>query len=392
VLDLGVIVAGAEAGRLLADHGADVIKIESRDHLDGSRLATIATGMSESFARGHRNKRSLGLDLRSDHGKEIFRRLAEVSDVVLSNFKPGTLESLGIDHAALSACNEGIVTVESSAFGESPAFRGFFGYGPLVRAVSGLTHQWRYPDLEEGFGDGLTVFPDHLAGRLSASIALALVLRRRRTGRGGDAKTAQIDIIMNAAAEAIAELDRPRGLGDAPRGVFAAAGDPDQDQWIYLEVDGDPSFRALCESMARPDLAGDRRFASASRRVEHRAELEEIVKVWTAGLVAETMAAALQRAGVKAAPVVHEVNLPDDPDLVARSAFTMLAQPHYPEGLRVHGAEVEFTSLGMPLRHPAPLLAEHTREVVADVLGMADDQIDALVKDRVLFVHEASES
>jgi crotonobetainyl-CoA:carnitine CoA-transferase CaiB-like acyl-CoA transferase len=242
VLDLGVIVIGAETGRLFADLGADVIKIESRAFPDGSRASAAAGTVSPSFAWGHRNKRSLGIDLRHPQGKELFLRLAEVSDVVLSNFKPGTLESLGLGYKALREVNPRIVVVDSSALGSSGPASRRMGYGPLVRARTGLTSLWRYLDRPESYCDGLTVYPDHTAARIGAAGALAALIARRRTGRGGTVSISQAEVMLTQfSAEFLRETFDPgtlvpignRGEFDAPWGVYACAGD---DQWCVITI------------------------------------------------------------------------------------------------------------------------------------------------------------
>ncbi|MET0419704.1 MAG: CoA transferase, partial [Actinoplanes sp.] len=151
VLDLGVIVVGAELGRLFADLGAEVIKVENQAFPDGSRQSFDGAPVSGSFAYGHRNKLGLGLNLRSDEGAAVFKRLVVQADVVLSNFKPGTLESLGLGYEQLAAINPGIVVADSSAFGPTGPWSRRLGYGPLVRASTSLSGLWRYLDDDNGF-------------------------------------------------------------------------------------------------------------------------------------------------------------------------------------------------------------------------------------------------
>jgi crotonobetainyl-CoA:carnitine CoA-transferase CaiB-like acyl-CoA transferase len=185
VLDFGVIVVGAECGRLFADEGADVIKVESSAFPDGSRQNRGTGLIAPTFATGHRNKRSLGLDLRHPEGKAVLLRLVRDCDVILSNFKGGTLESLGLDYGSLKAINPGIIVADSSAFGPSGPWSTRMGYGPLVRASAGLTMLWRYPGEPDSFCDAITVYPDHVAGRIGVIGVIALMIRRLRTGHGG---------------------------------------------------------------------------------------------------------------------------------------------------------------------------------------------------------------
>src|SRR5690606_12119652 len=175
--DLGVIVAGAELGRILADQGAEVIKVENRAFPDGGRQSDTPTAVSFSTGQGHRNKVSVGINLRSPEGIELFKRLAAESDVILSNFKPGTMESLGIGYEVISKVNPRIVMADSSALGSSGPLARSMGYGPLVRASAGLTALWSYPDRPGSFCDGITIVPDHFTARVSAIGILAQLVR-----------------------------------------------------------------------------------------------------------------------------------------------------------------------------------------------------------------------
>ena len=152
--------------------------------------------MGYSFALGNRNKRSLGLNLRSDAGKKLFGRLVACSDVVLTNFKPGTLDSLGLGYDELKAINPRIIVVESSALGSTGSWSRRMGYGPLVRATVGLTTLWRHPDAPEGFGDDQTVFPDHAAARVGAAGVVAALIERERTGVGRWIGVAQMETVF----------------------------------------------------------------------------------------------------------------------------------------------------------------------------------------------------
>src|SRR5690606_22106861 len=186
VLDLGVIVAGAELGRLLADQGAEVIKVENSAFPDGGRQSSTGAAITPSFAQGHRNKKSFGINLRSEKGKAMFKQLAKDADMIFSNFKPGTMESLGIGYDVISQINPRIIMVDSSALGNTGPQSRSMGYGPLVRASSGLTGLWCYPDTDSSYSDGVTIIPDHFAARVAAVGVGALLVRRELTGVGGE--------------------------------------------------------------------------------------------------------------------------------------------------------------------------------------------------------------
>lgn len=202
ILDLGIIVAGGELSRLFGDLGAEVIKVESADHPDGLRQTRVGDAMSESFAWTHRNHLALGLDLRNSEGKAIFGRLVAESDAVFANFKPGTLTSLGFSYDVLHAFNPRIVLAGSSAFGNRGPWSTRMGYGPLVRAATGVTRVWTSDEAQPDnsrhpFYDATTIFPDHVVGRVGALLALAALIHRDRTGGGAHVHISQAEVVVN---------------------------------------------------------------------------------------------------------------------------------------------------------------------------------------------------
>ena len=230
--------------------------------------------MGYSFALGNRNKRSLGLNLRSDTGKELFGRLVANSDVVLTNFKPGTLESLGLGYDTLSAINPRIILVESSALGRTGPWSRRMGYGPLVRATVGLTTLWRHPDAPDGFGDDQTVYPDHAAARVGAAGVVAALVERR-TYRGGTTDRLGPDgdgVLRSWPPSTFASrcsrapwLRRVTAANSTrPAGVYACTG---EDAYCAVTVDGDDDWVNLAKVIGRPDLAGQARVRDVRRSV-----------------------------------------------------------------------------------------------------------------------------
>lgn len=387
VLDLGVIVVGAEAGRLFGDQGADVIKIESRAFPDGNRQSYLSYGLSVSFAAGHRNKRSLGLDLREPRGRAMFLRLVASADVMLSNFKPGTLESLGLGADVLAAANPRLVMVESSAFGDAGPWSRRMGYGPLVRAATGLTDCWRYADDVEGFCDTVTVYPDHVAARISAIAGLALLIRRHRTGRGGRASIAQTDVMLSQFAVDIARA----GLGeasqapDAPWGVFQAQGD---DEWCVVSVRGDADWRGLA-GVIGGDLA-DPGLQTRCVRMASRDRIDRGVADWVARHSADDAMQALQAAGVPAARMLRVADLPGFAYYRERGLFRVETHPHLQEVVIGEAWHAKSGRLAPPPHGAAPLMGEHSVEVLREWLGLDAVEIAALVEAGVVQPTEAS--
>ena len=390
VLDLGVIVAGAETGRILADQGADVVKVENRAFPDGGRQAGAGVRLSLSTALGHRGKRSLGLDLRSAEGKRLFLRLVRQADIVLSNFKPGTMASLGLDHATLSAVNPRIISVDSSAFGPTGPRAGSMGYGPIVRASAGLTWAWRYADAENSYSDAVTIFPDHLAARVAATAALALVIRRARTGRGGTVSVSQAEVILNVFAEeyfdeslhpGTFETREPTRGTNAAVGVFPCAGD---DEWCVVEVASDEQFKRLATAIGAGDLVDGQVPVGGAPRDR----LMDALAAWTSSRSPDEVAAVLQTASVAAAAMKRLPQLLDDPHLRDRRFITYLDQPQFDHELPTENAPCHSLHLADPQIRPAPTAGQHTREIARELLDLDDAEIDELIASRVLELEE----
>ncbi|MGV0814357.1 CoA transferase [Mycolicibacterium boenickei] len=389
VLDLGVIVVGSDTGRLFGDLGADVIKIENSAFPDGLR-GNLAS-MSHTYAAGHRNKRSIGIDLRTSKGRALAHQLVTMSDIVLTNFKPGVAETLGMDHQTLRELNPGIVVVDSSAFGPTGPWAKRMGYGPLVRAAAGFTDLWVYPDEPESFFDTVTVYPDHVAARIGALGALALLLRRERTGAGGAASVAQSEVMVShLAGEIAADVLVRRGhepsaqpAHDAPWGLFPAAG---EDSWLAVTVRDDTDWRALCDVIVRPDLGADEQLGSRAGRDAHRDRIDEAVRAWTSQCPATDAMDLLQAAGVPAAAALRAAEVAEWDYYVQRRAFREELHPHADEPFTMENVQIHSDRIADPPLRQAPLLGEQTREIASGLLGLDDSDIDDLIAAGVLEV------
>ena len=380
VLDLGVIVVGAEQSRLLADLGADVIKVESQAFPDGSRQSYLSYGMSISFVTGHRNKRSLGINLRDPAGRALFLELAAKADVILSNYKPGTLQSLGLDYERVAAVNPAIVMVDSSAFGATGPWSTRMGYGPLVRAVTGLAMAWRYPDDPEGFCDSVTVYPDHVAARVGAMAAVALLIRSLRTGRGGTASIAQSEVMLahfGADAARLSQGQPTGGAPDWPWQVYPTAGD---DEWCVVTVRGNADWTALDALIG----VGGEPLETPAARLAARDRIDASLRVWLLARTSDAAMTELQAAGVPAARMLRVADMPGFEYYPARGLFRTEAHPFLPDDFLTERWHVPSLTNAAPLTRPAPLSGEHTAEVVADWLGLDDTRIEALIAAKVI--------
>ena len=388
VLDFGVIVVGGDTGRLFGDLGADVIKVENSAFPDGSRGAMTAA-MQPGFAAGHRNKRAIGINLRDPEGKALVRRLAAVSDIVLTNFKPGTIESLGLDYQSLAEVNPGIVVVDSSAFGPTGPWAQRLGYGPLVRAAAGFTDQWVYPGEPGSFSDAITVYPDHVSARIGALASLSLLIRRERTGAGGSVSVAQSEVMLSHMAADIAARDLARqghaasrpAARDAPWGLFPAAGD---DDWVAITVRGDADWAALCGVTGRADLAADPGLATREGRAAQRERIDAAVRGWTSERSPAEAMELLQDAGVPAGAMLRAMDMPAFRYFRERRAFREEMHPHGAEPWVMENVQIHSERVADPPLGQAPLLGEQTVEIATSLLGLSAGEVQALIARGVL--------
>ncbi len=379
ILDLGVIVAGGELGRLFADLGAEVIKIESAAYPDGLRQTPPGQVMSRSWALTHRNEYGLGLDLRHPSGAELFEKLVAGADAVFANFKPGTLASLGFSYERLRALNPRIVLAESSAFGATGPWSARMGYGPLVRATTGVTWLWTSEDAPQGsFYDATTIFPDHVSARITAIAALAAVIGRDHTGTGAHVHISQAEAAVNQLATAyVAEAARAARLSvaddPAVHAVYPCDGD---DEWCVISLRSDADRVALAAAMGRDALPRD------------RAELIAAVSEWTSSRDKTAVAEALQHAGVPAAPMNRAVDVLADPQITFRRVFSEMTHPLFDAPMPTETGPAPYLHIPPAELRPAPMPGEHTREICQKLLALDADEIERLIAEGVLFTHQ----
>ncbi len=381
ILDLGVIVAGGELGRLFADLGAEVIKIESAAYPDGLRQTVPGQATSRSWALAHRNEYGLGLDLRHPSGAKLFERLVAGADAVFANFKPGTLASLGFSYDRLRTLNPRIVLAESSAFGATGPWSERMGYGPLVRATTGVTWQWTSEDAPRGsFYDATTIFPDHISARITAIAALAAIIGRDPTGTGAHVHISQAETAVNQLATAyVAEAARAArvSVADDPavHAVYPCEGD---DEWSVISLRSDADRDALAAAMGLDTLPSD------------RAELIAAMSEWTGTRDKTAVAEQLQGAGVPAAPMYRAVDVLADPQITFRNVFSEMTHPLLDAPMPTETGPAPYLHIAPAELRPAPMPGEHTREICQKLLALDADETDRLIAEGVLFTYQGS--
>jgi crotonobetainyl-CoA:carnitine CoA-transferase CaiB-like acyl-CoA transferase len=388
VLDFGVGAVGVEVGRLLAEFGADVVKIETRKAPDFIRVL-LGSFMNPSFASSNRSKRSLGVDLKTPAGRDLLLRLVVDADVVIENSGAGVMERFGLGYATLREKNPGIVMFSSQMMGSAGPWKDWIGYGPSTHPVCGLQYLWNYPEDAERPAGSTNIYPDHFVGRLGAFGVVAALFQRRKTGRGTHIDAAQFESAIqllgdlfareNLAPGSVAPLGNESALG-APWGAYPCAG---HDEWCVINVRGDDEWRALCDALGDPEWAQRPAYREAAGRIEGRDEIDRALAEWTAARGPREVMERLQNRGVPAGIVAHPGHHFEDPQLAARGYHKRVEQRGFGE-IVVEGTPFLGSDLPEPITTPAPLLGEHTREICRERLGLSDAEIDALFAAGVL--------
>jgi crotonobetainyl-CoA:carnitine CoA-transferase CaiB-like acyl-CoA transferase len=294
------------------------------------------------------------------------------------------MESLGFDHNALAAINPQIITVESSAYGDSGPWAGRMGYGPLVRAAAGLSRKWRYPNDPDSFSDSITIYPDHVAARFGAIGAIALLIRRMRSKRGGHVSISQAEVMLAHLSTEIAgtALGIPNidHYPDAPWGVWQAAGN---DQWCVVTVRSDADWAALRTVLNDAELANSD-YDTKAGRLASREIIETRIAGWMQGQDADAAMQSLQAAGVPAARMLRVSEQPEYRYFEERRFFRTEAHPHLPEDLISERNPVRSQRLPEPAARPAPLMGQDTYDVMHDWLELDAAEMAQLVESAVL--------
>jgi len=381
VVDLSRYIAGPYCAMLLGDMGADVVKVEPPGRGENSRaFGPFVEGESLYTMVFNRNKRSLTLDLRSDQGRDVLRDLLRRADVLVENFVPGTLEKMGFDWDALQELNPRLIVTRISGFGQSGPLSSKPCFDVIAQTMSGLM------DIT-GEANGRptmagTYVVDYSTGLYATIGTLGALQARSRNGAGQIVDVALLDSALSMLMTAIPEqmlLGRTmmrRGNRDrygAPANTF-----PTRDgAWVHLATAGEPMFQALVDAMGHSELADDPRFQDNDARMENVEELERLITQWTTTLTAADLLAKLQALGVPSAKVARVSELVDNPHLAHRGQI--LSMDHPKAGtVPMQGFSVQFAESPMRLRHPPPMLGEHTNAILTEWLAMTPDRIEQL--------------
>ncbi|WP_020134928.1 CaiB/BaiF CoA-transferase family protein [Streptomyces sp. 351MFTsu5.1] len=389
VLDLTWVLAGPYVTKQLGEHGADIVKIESRHRQDPTRFAPsmhLRPGSdpddSGYFLNFNRNKRGVALNLRTEEGRRLLRGLVPHCDVVVENFSPGVLARWGMDHASLRELNPDVILVSMAGVGQTGPWRSAVTFADTLAAMSGLSSETGDPG---GPPQGLTF---GLGDMIAANSAVLATLDLLARGQGGHVDLSQLEAMAAtmgpAALEPVLGADAPdprtaahpnRSPHAVPHGVYPAAG---QDRWVAISVTDDEQWHALTRLAELPCAGGD----LAARR-EREDEIDAALAGWTSGQNGHELAELLQAEGVAAAVVATGQDLVEaDDHLAARGFYPVLDHP-LTGPVRHEGIVARLAATPGALDRPAPLLGEHTHEVLCELLGLSDRQLAALAAEGV---------
>ena len=386
VLDLSRVMSGPFCTAMLADLGAEVIKIEMPGGGDDSRhFGPFVDGESAYFMLLNRGKKSMTLDLKSDSGREILIAMVKSSDVVIENFRPGVAKRLGLEYETLKQHHPGLIYASISGFGQEGPLADRPAYDLIVQAMSGLMNVTGQRDgPPTAVGESVI---DVCTGMFAAWGISTALFDRERTGKGRNLDIAMMDSMFSMMLTVLSMqlyTDRPptrvgsRHPVTYPVDVFEA-----KDGHIVMVVTSDRSFTALCQAIGQPALSDDDRFRTNADRNAHESELRAAIEAWTSSRSADAAVAALAEEGIPAAPVLSVGDVVDSDHIAHREMISTVDHPTLGEVPMVH-QPVRFSDTDRGFQRPSPLLGEHTQELLTEVLGLNEAQIKKLTDHNIV--------
>ncbi|MGW1771426.1 CaiB/BaiF CoA transferase family protein [Streptomyces sp. NPDC002104] len=388
VIETGTLLAGPFCGQLLGDHGAEVIKLEDPGHGDPMRQwgRERPYGKSLWWPVVARNKKSVTCNLRREEGQDLVCRLVAHADVLVENFRPGTLERWGLGYDELSAINPGLVMVRVTGYGQNGPYAPRAGFGSIGEAMGGIRHITGEPDRPPSRA-GISL-GDALAGTMAAYGAVMALHARARTGTGQIVDSALYEAVLAYMESLLPEWEiggyqrertGPVLPNVAPSNVYPTA----DGAAVLIAANQDTVFRRLTEVMDRTDLADDPKYATHTARGSHQSELDDLITAWTAGLEANVLLSALHAAGVPAGKTFTASDMLTDPHFAARNAIVRLPHPDFGE-IPMQNVVPKLSSTPGSVRWAGPELGAHNDDIYGDLLGLTHAERDKLTADGVI--------
>ena len=392
VLELTTGAAGPTVGRTLREFGAEVIRVESRERMDGHRGQDPEKwNQRPDFIKLHRGKKSLTINMRTKRGQELVQGLAKHCDVVVENYAMGVLERWGLDYDSLKKLREDIILVRVKGLGSTGPHANDVTWGPNVGNIMGSTYLWNYPESDASTGEARSQHPDFMGGVTAAYAVVLGLMYRAQTGKGQMIDSAQVEVGASLLGPRYLEYSvnhqapQPRGnysVVAAPYGAFRCKG---EDRWCIIGVYSDEEWQALCGVMDRPEWNNGSTFATHLGRVHQKNELDQEIEAWTRVRDPYEVMETLQQAGVMAA-VVQDVEdqFTRDKQYAATGFLTEVVEPEIGP-LLAEGMPIRMSVTPPKVQGHSPLAGEHTEELARSLLGLSDEQMKALEEERVLY-------
>ena len=392
VVDFCWVIAGPLGTRLLANFGAEVIRIESQVRMDALRRAPGPEGTQGLNLGGLQNdvntgKLSVTIDLTRDEGRELVRKLVKTADVVTNNFRPGAMAKMGLGFEALQELKSDIILLNMPGCDQQGPWAQVGTMGNLIMGASGMNSVTGFPGRSmRGIG---VAFPDFTAPYQLAICVLAALRERTRSGQGREIHLSQLSAMVSLMGvewmqyKSIGMEPGPRANRDpnyCPHGVYETE---KENEWLALAVAGDVQWRLFAEVLGRPGLASDLRFAAHADRKRNEEAVDAIVRHWARNQDRWKAAETLQRQGIAAAAVENlRDTLELDPQL--QHHYERVTQPSDPDAeIAIDGEAIRFVGVERPLQR-APMLGEHNEYILRDIVGLSQEEFDQLVADGVI--------
>jgi len=398
VLDLGMFWAGPYAGKFLADAGAEVIKIESCSHPDNLRV--LARGLYPAGVAGehpwnrsgminerNRNKRGVTIEMSTEEGRTLFKRLVAISDVIIENFSNRVMKNWGLDYENLSLINPRIILASIYSQGGQGPESSYVSFGGTLEQLAGLGYVTGYPDEIPGVSS--VQLPDPLGGTMAAGLIIAALRLRKLTGKGTHIDLSQRENAVSIIGELLVDYSMngriPERNGNrdnirAPQGCYECQG---EDEWITVSVGDDVQFEALCTAMDQPQLTRDPRFQNVLARHQNHDALDSIITQWSSNRSKIDAMNELQRHGVPAGAVYKANDLYEDPHLRARQFWEQVEDVEAGQHL-YPGRAYRMSKSNISTRSPSPTLGQDNAYVLGELVGLSNEDLANLATNGVI--------
>jgi len=384
IIDFTWVLAGPFATRILADYGAEVIKVQSE-----VTMGATQHNLSGYFNTWNRNKLGIALNLSQPQGIEVAKRLVQISDVVVENFSPRVMRNWGLDYHTLRKIKPDLIMLSLSGMGQTGPWRDYIAFGATIQALSGLTYLTTFPG-RPPLGLGYS-YADHIAGLMAVLAILQALEYRQKTGEGQYIDLSELEAMSTLLGTAILDYvvnhrvasplgNRPAHRIAAPHGAYRCKG---EDRWCAIAVFTEEEWESFCRVLGYPSWTKEERFATLLDRWQNIDQLDLLVEEWAKEHSAEEVMTLLQEVGIVAGVVQDAADLSQDPQLKARAFFVELDH-HILVKASFDGSPIKLSDTPAHFQQAAPLLGQHNDYVYHHLLGMTQEEIERYTKEGVL--------